>query len=109
MDGQKFYIGKGMVDVHKNLGITDEAFDKACEIFAASVKKTKPKLKVMIQFVKRIGSLRNQIVFPPVPQDNQEEVGDNNVEVSLFKRLGQETGIRNIVEIVFELAKEDEV
>ena len=30
MDGQKFYIGKGMVEEHKNLGITNEAFDMAC-------------------------------------------------------------------------------
>lgn len=55
-----------MPEVHKNLGITDEVFDNACQIFTNSVKKMKPKLKVMREFVKRIGGIRNEICFPPV-------------------------------------------
>ena len=30
MDGSRFYIGKPMPEVHKNLGITDAVFDSAC-------------------------------------------------------------------------------
>ncbi len=66
LDGSRFYIGKPMPEVHKNLGITDEVFDNACQIFTNSVKKMKPKLKVMREFVKRIGGIRNEICFPPV-------------------------------------------
>ena len=39
LDGCKYYIGKPMPDVHRNLGITDEIFDKACEIFTDVLKK----------------------------------------------------------------------
>ena len=55
-----------MPEVHKNLGISDEIFDKACQVFTTSLKKMKPKLKVMREFVARIGGLRPQICFPPV-------------------------------------------
>lgn len=64
MDGQKFYIGRPMAEVHKNLGITDEVFDKACKVFTDAVRKQKIKLKVFLAFNKRIGGLRSQIVFP---------------------------------------------
>lgn len=39
LDGAKHYIGKPMPEVHKNLGISDEVFDSACEIFCTSLKK----------------------------------------------------------------------
>lgn len=43
MDGASHYIGKPMPEVHKNLGISDDMFDKACDVFTASCKKLKPK------------------------------------------------------------------
>jgi len=109
MDGQKFYIGKNMPDVHRDLGITDELFDKACVVFANSLKKMKPKFKVMREFVKRIGGLRSQIVFPRKDNvDNgDQEIGD--LRLTLFKALGQESGVKGIIETVFELASEDEI
>ena len=63
-----------MPEVHKDLGITDEVFDKACEVFTKSVRKFKPKLKIFREFVKRIGGLRNQIVFPKA--DSQIQLDD---------------------------------
>jgi len=59
LDGSRYYIGKSMTEVHKNLGISDQVFDSACEIFTSSVKKMKPKLKVMREFVKRINGIRD--------------------------------------------------
>ena len=46
LDGSRFYIGRTMVEVHKNLGITDEMFDKMCQVFLDSLRKQKPKAKV---------------------------------------------------------------
>ena len=66
LDGAKHYIGKSMPDVHRNLGISDEVFDKACVVFSTSLKKFKPKLKVMREFVRRISGIRDEICFPPV-------------------------------------------
>ena len=100
MDGQKYYIGRSMTEVHRDLGITDEVFDKACQVFTASVKKVKPKLKIMREFVKRIGGLRNEIVHPKNPDVSLDQI--NLSKMSLFKALGEETGFRNIIEIVFE-------
>ena len=54
LDGSRFYIGRSMADVHRNLGITDDLFDKACDVFLASLKKLKPKAKVLQAFVRRI-------------------------------------------------------
>ena len=65
LGGSKFYIGRDMAEVHKNLGITDDVFDKACEVFTKSVKKVKPNIKVMKEFIKRISGMRHEIVFPP--------------------------------------------
>ena len=39
LDGSKHYIGRPMPEVHKNLGISDEVFDSACEVFCTSLKK----------------------------------------------------------------------
>ena len=38
LDGSRFYIGKPMADVHRNLGISDEIFDRCCEVFTACLK-----------------------------------------------------------------------
>jgi len=105
LDGSRFYIGKPMPEVHKNLGITDAIFDKACDVFTASIKNMKPKLKVMREFVKRIGGLRNEICFPPVAIDDELEVkpGDTTGD-ALFSNLGQEIGLRNIVDSMLEQA-----
>ena len=41
-------------------------------------------------------------------EDNKEEDDPNDVtQESLFKKLGQETGFRNIVEVVIESAMDE--
>jgi len=90
LDGCRFYIGKPMPEVHKNLGITDEVFDKACQVFTNALKKLKPKLKVMREFVKRIGGLRADICFPRVVNDEMggETGGLTEDSNNLFMHLG---------------------
>lgn len=104
LDGCRFYIGKPMPEVHKNLGITDAVFDKACVVFTTALKKLKPKLKVMREFVKRIGALRPDICFPPVVNDelNVDTMGLTEDTNTLFFHLGQEIGLRNIVDSMLE-------
>ena len=46
-----------MPEVHKDLGITNEVFDKACDIFTASAKKFRTNIKVLRQFTRRIRAL----------------------------------------------------
>ena len=46
LDGSRFYIGRSMPDVHRNLGITDDLFDKVSQVFLNSLKKIKLKPKV---------------------------------------------------------------
>lgn len=46
LDGSRFYIGRSMPDVHRNLGITDDLFDKVSQVFLNSLKKMKLKPKV---------------------------------------------------------------
>jgi hypothetical protein len=70
LDGSPYYIGMSMYEAHKNLGITDEAFDKASAIFAAELRRIKPKMKVFREFVQRIGALRPEIVIP-LPDDKK--------------------------------------
>lgn len=93
-----------MPEVHKNLGITDEVFDKACEVFTASCKKMKPKFKVLREFVSRIGGLRHEICFPPVVNDEMEVKPGETIGDQLFMHLGEEIGIRNIVDSMLEQA-----
>lgn len=104
LDGSRFYIGKPMADVHRNLGISDEIFDKACEVFTVSLKKLKPKYKVFKEFIKRISNLRSEICFPPVTEKVVVEPTDLTEE-SLFNCLGQEIGIRNIIDSMLEQAR----
>ena len=68
LDGSRFYIGRSMVEVHSNLGISDETFDKMLGILTVSLKKMKPNIniKILREFVKRIAAIRPQICFPPV-------------------------------------------
>ena len=108
LDGSRFYIGRSMPDVHRTLGITDEMFDSSCQIFLTSLKKFKPRAKVLQTFVKRIGSIRNEICFPPVNQQNSltgQSQGGLDTSRSLFYNLGQEIGIRNIVDSMLEQAR----
>ena len=105
LDGSRFYIGKSMSDVHRELGITNEVFDNACQIFLTSLKKFKPKAKVLQTFVKRIGAIRNEICFPPVKKLDQDDIGQRNSSESLINDLGQETGLRNIVDSMLEQAR----
>ena len=65
LDGERYYIGRDMTEVHKNLGITDEMFDRACQILTASFTKMKPTTSVLREFVKRITAMRSEISFPP--------------------------------------------
>ena len=102
LDGSKFYIGKPMAEVHKNLGISDEVFDKACIVFGDSLKKMRPKLKVMREFVSRIGSIRPEICFPPVVEQRSDYNESPGKERSLFEQLDFEVGLRNIVDSMLE-------
>ena len=63
----------------------------------------------MVQFVKRIGNLREQIVFPKVEENKEEDDPNDMTEDSLFRKLGQETGLRNIIEIVIENSMDEKV
>jgi len=65
LDGARYYIGKPMPEVHENLGISDEVFDSACQVFIASLTKFKITPKVHDIFVDRISGLRHEICFPP--------------------------------------------
>ena len=108
MDGASHYIGKPMPEVHKNLGISDDMFDKACDVFTASCKKLKPKQAVMSEFITRIAGLRSEICFPPVDQKDDEELDEKINATSggnkVFLQLGQEIGLRQIVDSMFEQA-----
>ena len=64
LDGSRFYIGRSMTEVHRNLGITNELFDQMLQIFLTSLKKQK-KPKVFQAFYKRILALKSEICFPP--------------------------------------------
>ena len=98
LKGSKFYIGKPMPEVHKDLGITNEVFDSAAQIFTDRLKAMKPKLKVFRSFFEAVNGIRDQICFPPVVTQ-EETVG------SLFVNLGQEIGLRNIVDSMLEQAR----
>lgn len=73
LDGAKHYIGRPMPEVHKNLGISDEVFDMACEVFETSLKKFNLSEKVYDTFVGRISGLRHEICFPPIVEGVLDE------------------------------------
>ena len=111
LDGARFYIGRSMTEVHKNLGISDEIFDSACQVFITSLKKFNPTQDVFDTFVGRISGLRHEICFPPVKNNNDGEQEENSegyvssdqgISGSLFNKLGDEVGIRNIVDSMIE-------
>ena len=113
LDGARFYIGRTMSDVHRNLGVSDDNFDSACQIFLTTLKKLKPKAKVMRTFVQRIGAIRSEIVFPPINQMLDQDgsqmgkgaLSSKGASDSLFNDLGQEIGMRNIVDSMLEQAR----
>ena len=57
MDGSRFYIGKPMPEVHKNLGISDEVFDSACEVFVNSVNRVSENKQLNKIFAARISGI----------------------------------------------------
>ena len=63
-DGSKHYIGTPLEVVHKDMGITDELFDRAVGDIMKVLKKTKPKLQVMREVIKRINDIRPKVVIP---------------------------------------------
>lgn len=65
LDGSRFYIGRSMTEVHKNLGVTDEMFDKMCQIFMTTLRKH-TKHKVFQHFYKKIVALRSEICHAPL-------------------------------------------
>ena len=73
LDGARFYIGRPMPEVHKNLGISDQIFDSACQVFITSLNKFHPTQDVFDTFVGRISGLRHEICFPPVKNDADQE------------------------------------
>lgn len=66
LDGSRYYIGKSMPDVHRNLGISDTVFDSACEVFLTSLRRMNCSHPVFKVFSERISGIRNEICFPPV-------------------------------------------
>ena len=54
--------------------------------------------------MKRIGGLRSEICFPPVTDQPVLDVVEGTDE-SLFNCLGQEIGLRNIIDSMFEQAR----
>ena len=69
-DGSKRYIGEPMEDVHRNMGISDKLFDIAAGKMLTALKKSKPKMPVMREVIKRINGLKPSICFPP-PQKKE--------------------------------------
>ena len=61
--GQKYYIGRSLADTHKDLGVSDDEFDKANDNFIASLKSLKPKPKVFRAMIQKIQALRPMIVI----------------------------------------------
>lgn len=91
MDGSRFYIGKPMPEVHENLGITDDVFDKACEVFVTSVNKMGADPDVTKTFIDRISGLRHDICFPPKVSDDMAADGlecDTDSPASIFLHMG---------------------
>ena len=98
-----------MPEVHKNLGIPDEMFDKACVVFEDSCKKMNPKESVMKEFIKRISGLRHEICFPPIQNkeslDMENFINTSHGSNKIFLQLGQEIGLRQIVDSMLEQAE----
>ena len=58
-DGIQYYPGTQLSQVHANLGITDEQFDRVVGKMTTCLRKMRPKLKVFQQFSRRISDLRD--------------------------------------------------
>lgn len=59
MDGERFYIGRSLEEVHQNLAISDELFDKASQNMITCLRKAGVKLKVFREVSARICALRS--------------------------------------------------
>ncbi len=104
LKGSKFYIGKPMPEVHKDLGITNEVFDSAAQVLTRTLKAMKPKPKVFRAFFNSVNGIRDQICFPKKEEEDNADTNNETVG-SLFINLGQEIGIRNIVDSMLEQAR----
>ena len=67
LDGQRFYIGRDLFEVHENLGIKSESFDKMSNLLKQVLARLKPrpKMHVFKEIMNRVSNLREKIVIPP--------------------------------------------
>lgn len=103
LDGAPMYIGKGMYETHKDLGITDEVFDSTSSVFTYQLRRIRPRMNVFREFVQRVSDMRNDIVIPlppgvkgpfdacPVSFDKGKKFEEaDQEEVDIFNSLGEE-------------------
>ena len=66
LDGQRFYIGRDLYEVHENFGIKSESFDNMSNILKKELLKIKPrpKMPVFREIMNRVSKLREKIVIP---------------------------------------------
>ena len=83
-----------MVEAHKGMGISNAEFDEALSSFTTSLIEMRPKPELLSEILQKIESMRSIIVDQETSEERQ---------IRVFKALGQETGIREIFEIVFQL------
>ena len=93
LDGSRFYIGKSMPDVHRNLGISDEVFTSACEVFEHSLSKVSNLKDINVEFAKRVSGIQDEICFPPIVESEETNESPEAFTVdplgALFKAMGQ--------------------
>lgn len=70
-------------------------------------------MPVFRAIMNRVSTLRDKIVIPQQEEEESKDVlehaqsNNNDGESSLFVSLGQETGVRKIIQKMFEIAKEE--
>ena len=93
LDGSRFYIGKSMPDVHRNLGISDEVFTSACEVFEHSLSKVSNLKDINVEFARRVSGIQDEICFPPISEEEETNESPEAFTVdplgALFKAMGQ--------------------
>ena len=87
-----------MAEAHKGMGISNAEFDEALEGLTTSLIKMKLKPELLNEILQKVDSMRSIIV-------EHEEISEE-LQIRIFEALGQETGIREIFEIVFQLIEE---
>ena len=96
--GQKYFIGKNVAEAHKGLGISNADFDKALINLTISLVEMRPKPELLNEILQKVESMRSIIVEQVETSEEQQ--------IQIFDALGQEAGIREIFEIVFQLVEE---